>query len=106
MADQQVPRAEVTVDLDAIAHNVRLVADRAPGAATMAVVKADAYGHGAVPVARAALAAGATWLGGCSLDEALVLRDAGITAPILSWLETVDVDFAPAIAAEVDVSAS
>jgi alanine racemase len=108
MADQQVPRAEVSVDLDAIAHNVTLLAERAAssGAATMAVVKADAYGHGAVPVARAALAAGATWLGACSLDEALALRAAGITAPILSWLDTVAVDFAPVIAGEVDVSAS
>ena len=106
MADQDVPRAEVSVDLDAIAHNVRLLAERAQGAATMAVVKADAYGHGAVPVAQAALAAGATWLGGCSLAEALALREAGIGAPILSWLETVGVDFAPAVAADVDVSAS
>lgn len=106
MADQQVPRAEVSVDLDAIAHNVRLLAGRAGDAATMAVVKADAYGHGAVPVARAALAAGASWLGSCSLEEALALRAAGITAPILSWLDTVVTDFAPAIAAGVDVSAS
>jgi len=106
MADQQLPRAEVSVDLDAIAHNVTLLSERAAGAATMAVVKADAYGHGAVPVATAALSAGATWLGACSLDEALALRAAGITAPILSWLDTAAVDFAPVIAAGVDVSAS
>ena len=53
----------------------------APGAALMAVVKADGYGHGAVPVARAALAAGATWLGVCTIEEALELRAAGIDAP-------------------------
>lgn len=106
MADQQVPRAEVSVDLGAIAHNVRLLAERAGSAATMAVVKADAYGHGAVPVAQTALAAGASWLGACSLDEALSLREAGIGAPMLSWLETAAVDYAPAIAADVDLSAS
>jgi alanine racemase len=108
MADQGPPRAEVTVDLDAIAHNVTLLSQRAAtsGASTMAVVKADAYGHGAVPVATAALSAGASWLGACSLDEALSLRAAGITAPMLSWLDTIVADFAPGIAAEVDVAAS
>jgi alanine racemase len=105
---KSAPRAEVVVDLDAIRHNVALLAGRAAdsGAATMAVVKADAYGHGAVPVARAALSAGASWLGACSLQEALVLRSAGITAPVLSWLETPDVDYAAGIAADVDLSAS
>jgi alanine racemase len=71
------------VDLGALAANTRRLAARAPGAALMAVVKADAYGHGAVPVARAALAAGAAWLGVATLDEALELRRAGIGAPVL-----------------------
>jgi alanine racemase len=106
MPDQQLPRAEVVVDLDAIRHNVALLSARAPGAATMAVVKADGYGHGAAHVARAALEAGATWLGSCSLAEALALRAAGITASILSWLDTADTDFAPGIDAHVDLSAS
>ena len=70
----------------------------------MAVVKADGYGHGAVPVARAALDAGATWLGVCTLEEALELRGAGIDAPVLSWLHLPDEDFAPAVAAGVDLS--
>jgi alanine racemase len=98
----------VVVDLDAIRHNVALLSGRAAasGAATMAVVKADAYGHGALPVARAALGAGASWLGACSLKEALALRSAGITAPILSWLETPVVDFTPGISAGIDLSAS
>ncbi len=102
------PRAEAIVDLDALRHNVTLLAGRAAasGAATMAVVKADGYGHGALPVARAALDAGATWLGSCSLAEALALRAAGITAPILSWLEVAGEDFAPAVEADVDVTAS
>ncbi len=59
------PSAWVEVDLDAIAHNVRQVAQRLPeGTRLMAVVKADAYGHGALEVAQCALANGATWLGG------------------------------------------
>jgi alanine racemase len=107
-ADQRAPRAEVTVDLDAIRHNVRLLAGRAAesGAATMAVVKADGYGHGALPVARAALSAGATWLGACSLAEGLALREGGIDAPMLTWLDPVGTDFAPGVAAGIDLSAS
>src|SRR5262245_44595954 len=106
MTDQHLPRAEVTVDLDAIRHNIRLLSDRAAGAATMAVVKADGYGHGAEPVATAALDAGPTWLGSCSLDEAIALRRDGIEAPILSWLDTADTDFLPGIAWDIDVAAS
>src|SRR3954468_23469536 len=104
MADQL--RAEVVVDLAAIRRNVALLAARAAGAATMAVAKADGYGHGALPVARAALEAGATWLGSCSLADASALREAGITAPILSWLEVAGEDYAPAVAANVDLAAS
>ncbi len=77
-------RAVAEVDLEAIRHNVRRFhRDLAPGAAILAVVKADAYGHGAVPVARAALEAGARWLGVACVGEAEELRAAGITAPIL-----------------------
>ena len=97
--------AEALVDLAAVRHNVRVLAAGAPGAALMAVVKADGYGHGAVPVARAALDAGASWLGVCTLDEALDLRRAGLTAPVLSWLHLPDEDFAPAVAAGIDLSA-
>src|SRR2546429_2369053 len=78
-------QAEIRVDLDAIRHNVTLLR-AATTAEVMTVVKADGYGHGMVPVARAALAAGATWLGVCTLEEALALRAAGITAPVLAWL--------------------
>lgn len=101
-------RAEAVVDLDAIRHNVRLLAGlaAASGAATMVVVKADGYGHGAVPVARAALDAGAMWLGACSLPEALVLRDAGVTAPILTWLDLPGADRANGVVAGIDLSAS
>jgi alanine racemase len=106
MADQQRVRAEVVVDLGAVRHNVGLLARRAGGAATMAVVKADGYGHGALPIARAALEAGATWLGSCSLREALDLRDGGIDARILSWLDVPEIDLAPGIEAGIDLSAS
>jgi alanine racemase len=72
------------VDLSAIAHNVRVLkALTPPHTRFMAVVKADGYGHGAVPVARAALAAGATNLGVATVDEAVVLRDAGFTDPMM-----------------------
>ncbi len=77
-------RALAVVDLDAIRHNVRrLMRDLPPGAVHCAVVKANGYGHGAVPVARAALEAGSTWLGVAAVAEAEELRDAGLTAPIL-----------------------
>ena len=78
-------QAEVRIDLDAIRDNVALLR-AGTTAEVMAVVKADGYGHGMVPSARAALAGGATWLGVATLDEALALRRAGITAPVLAWL--------------------
>jgi alanine racemase len=71
------------VDLDALALNIRLLKTRANDAALMAVVKANAYGHGAVTVARAALSAGADRLGVICVDEGEQLRRAGIAAPIL-----------------------
>ena len=72
------------VDLDAIAHNARTIgALIGPATALMAVVKANGYGHGAVPCARAALRGGAAWLGVSSADEGLELRRAGIQASTL-----------------------
>ena len=71
----------VEVDLEAIRHNVRAL--RPSGVELMAVVKADAYGHGAVPVARAVLEAGASWLGVALVEEGVALREGGIRAPIL-----------------------
>ncbi|WP_309650603.1 alanine racemase [Nocardioides sp.] len=95
--------ARLTVDLAAVAANTRVFAGRTHGA-LMAVVKADGFGHGAVDVARTALAHGASWLGVTSLEEAFALRDAGLRAPVLSWLNAVDADFSGAIAAAVDVA--
>jgi alanine racemase len=97
-------RAEAVIDLAAVRHNVEVLRAASPGAALMAVVKADGYGHGAVPVASAALDAGATWLGVCTIEEALDLRESGISAPLLSWLHLPDDDFGSAIRADVDLS--
>jgi alanine racemase len=70
----------------------------------MAVVKADGYGHGMLPAARAALAGGADCLGVAVLEEALALRAAGITAPVLAWLNAPGEDYAAALTAGIDVS--
>jgi alanine racemase len=83
--------------------SVAALVDRAGPAAVMAVVKADGYGHGAVPSARAALSAGATWLGVVLVEEALALRAAGITAPVLVLLEPPPGAADLAIAAGVDL---
>ena len=100
-------RAEARIDLDAIRANTRrvgqIVADS--GAAVMAVVKADAYGHGAVPCARAAKQAGAAWLGTALPEEALQLRAAGLTGPILAWLHPAGGPWDDLIAQEIDVTA-
>jgi alanine racemase len=76
-------RAWADIDLDAVAHNVRMLRDHVAPARLCAVVKADGYGHGAVPVARAALAAGAEWLAVAQVHEAASLRAAGLDAPLL-----------------------
>ncbi len=75
--------AWVIVDLDAVRHNVASLVELVAPAVVCTVVKADGYGHGSVEVARAALAGGAQWLAVAVVDEAVILRDAGIDAPIL-----------------------
>ncbi|MDF3301126.1 alanine racemase [Streptomyces tropicalis] len=101
-------RARAEIDLAALRANVRTLRARASGAALMAVVKSDAYGHGAVPCARAAVAAGATWLGTATPEEALALRAAGIGPPvrILCWLWTPGGPWREAVEADLDVSVS
>jgi alanine racemase len=96
-------RAEVVVDLDAIAANTSVLRERV-GRPLMAVVKADGYGHGLVPAARAVLAGGADALGVAVIEEALALRGAGVTAPLLAWLNGPGEDYAAALAADVEVS--
>jgi alanine racemase len=94
------------VDLTAIGHNVELLRERAVGAELMAVVKADGYGHGMVPAARAAIAGGASWLGVATLEEAMTLRRAGLDGPAMCWLYAPGERFDDAVAADVDLSAT
>ncbi|MBN1093941.1 alanine racemase [Blastococcus sp. TML/M2B] len=98
-------RAEVVVDLDAIAANTAVLRERV-GRPLMAVVKADGYGHGLVPAARAVLAGGADALGVAVVPEALALRAAGVTAPVLAWLNGPGTDVAAALRGDVELSVS
>jgi alanine racemase len=95
---------EAFVDLGAIAGNVAALRDLVRGSQVMAVVKADGYGHGMVPAARAAQAGGASWLGVADLTEAVELRQAGITGPVLCLMAFGDP--AEAISRQVDVTAA
>lgn len=96
-------RAEANIDLTAIAANVKKL-KATSGTELMAVVKADAYGHGLVPVAKAALNAGASWLGVALVEEAHSLRAAGVTAPLLAWLVPPGSNYAAAIDANIDLA--
>lgn len=98
-------RAEALVDLSAIKHNVEHLKKTA-GTKLLAVVKADAYGHGLIPVAKAALSAGADYLGVALLEEAIALREAGIEAPILAWLVQPGSDFKKAIELDIELAAA
>ena len=93
-------RACAKIDLSALRANVQALRTRAQGAAVMAVVKSDAYGHGAVPCAREALVAGASWLGTTTAEEALELRAAGLPGRILCWLWVPGGPWRPAIEAD------
>ncbi|MQY16463.1 Alanine racemase [Streptomyces sp. RB5] len=99
-------RVTAEIDLAAVRSNVRALRALAPGAALMAVVKADAYGHGMLPCARTARAAGAAWLGTATPQEALALRAAGDTGRLLCWLWTPGGPWREAVEADVDVSVS
>lgn len=99
-------RLEARIDLAAVRSNIRRMREVAGPAQVMAVVKADAYGHGMVQCARAAVEAGATWLGTALPEEALALRAAGLTVPILTWLHAPGDPFGELVAAGVDISVS
>jgi len=101
-----VSRFVAEVDLAAISTNVARLDAACGDAAVMAVVKADGYGHGMIPSARAAIAGGATWLGVAFAEEALALRAAGVDVPILAWLLAESDDVEPLVRADVDVSVS
>ncbi|MEU5049656.1 alanine racemase [Streptomyces sp. NPDC021096] len=99
-------RARAVVDLAALRANVRALRARAPRAQLMAVVKANAYGHGAVPCAKAARQAGAEWVGTATPQEALALRAAGDTGRLMCWLWTPGDPWREAVEADIDVSVS
>lgn len=106
---------ELIIDLDAIAKNLRTMraktvhpaaagqAKAGKGSMVMAVVKADAYGHGMIPVARKLEAAGADYLGVADIAEALELREAGIDLPILAWLHAPEENFLDAVSNGVEL---
>ncbi len=98
-------RAYVEIDLTAVEENIRTIASNTD-AQILAVVKADAYGHGLVEVARTALASGATWLGTALLEEALQLRAVGLSGSILAWLTPPGDDFDEALREKIDISIS
>ncbi len=99
------PQREALVDLTTLAENAAALAAHARGAEMMAIVKADAYGHGLVPAARALLDGGAARLGAAVIEEGLELRRAGITAPIFTWLASPGAPYAAAIRADLDLAA-
>ncbi len=98
-------RAEARIDLSAVRHNAGVLARAAGGARLMAVVKADGYGHGAVPVATAALAGGATDLGVATVAEAESLRAAGLDGSLLVMGPLTGGEWARAAACGADVAA-
>lgn len=98
--------ASAEIDLEALRANVDAIGRLVKEAEVMVVVKADGYGHGMLPCARAARQAGAAWLGVATPAEALVLRAAGDEGPVLAWLYGPHEDLTPLVAADVDVSVS
>ena len=99
-------RAEARIDLAAVRGNVAALRERAGSAEVLAVVKADGYGHGLVPCARAARQGGAGWLGTALVEEALALRTAGVDGRLLAWLfGPGEPCLADAVAADVDLAA-
>ena len=98
-------QTEAVIDLGAIVKNLRIYREHTD-VPLMAVVKADGYGHGAAQVGRTALAHGASWLAVSFPAEALSLRAAGITAPILAFMHLPDEDLSEAVLADIDLTVS
>jgi alanine racemase len=96
--------AEALIDLAAVARNVEAMREHVRGTPVMAVVKADGYGHGMIPAAHAAVAGGAQWLGVVHEHEALALRQAGLTTPVLCLLGAPGAAHEAAIRADVDLT--
>jgi alanine racemase len=101
-------RARVAIDLAAYRRNLALLVDSVRPSQVMAVVKADAYGHGLVPIARTAVSAGVGWLGALDTGTAVRLREAGIgrEARIFAWHLAPDEDYRPVIEAGIDLGVS
>ena len=95
-------RASAEINLSAITQNFKSIKSRT-NADVLAVVKADAYGHGLIPVSKALEEAGADWFGTALLEEAINLRKAGILKPIISWLTPLGEDFKSAIDLDIDL---
>ena len=96
---------EILVDLDALKANLKYIKQRA-GVPVMAIVKADAYGHGLIPCAKAASNAGADYLGVALLEEAFLIRESGIKTPILAWLTPPGLDYERAVAEKIEIGVS
>lgn len=96
---------EIHIDLAALKSNLKYIKSKA-GVPVLAVVKADAYGHGLIPCAKAAIEAGADWLGTALLEEAFAIRDAGISTPTLAWLVSPGEDFERAVKSNIDLGVS
>lgn len=99
-------RAEARIDLDAYAHNLARLRECAPESQQMAIVKADAYGHGLLPMARTARETGTEWLGVALFDEAIALRTGGDTGPVLAWLASPDDPWEALVELGVDLGVS
>lgn len=97
---------ELVIDLDAIAANLATMRNQCADAKVCAVVKANAYGHGMIPVASRLAAEGVDYLGVADISEGLQLREAGIGVPILAWLHAQDEDFVAGIDADIEIGAS
>jgi len=95
-------RASAEINLSAITQNFKSIKSRTT-ADVLAVVKADAYGHGLIPVSKALEEAGADWFGTALLEEAINLRKSGILKPIISWLTPLGEDFKSAIDLDIDL---
>ncbi|RNL83840.1 alanine racemase [Halostreptopolyspora alba] len=100
------PFAEARVDLGAISENIAALRRHAPSSQVMGVVKADGYGHGMLPAARAMLAGGATWLGTAFVEEALELRRAGIASRAVAWILPPGAPLVEAVDADIDLGVS
>lgn len=96
---------EILIDLKALKENLQYIKAKA-GVPVLAVVKADAYGHGLIPCAKAASEAGADYLGTALLEEAFAIREAGIQTPLLAWLNPPGLDYTKAVSQNIEIGVS